>query len=195
MDRETLLQDRKTLLRKLRLSEMRSATKDVELEMISREYQKIIYNRDTPELRPVALHGSKSSAQSRRNGNRYLLQQGFSPSMRHDTPPLSKQRSGLDSLGIVANQMLTDMDKDNTKFKEPAVAESAHETAQAPKASSSKRVGEISNPRDEKRSQRSIDSATALLSMQPITMNFPEREPKSNILPKSKLYCFHHLLS
>jgi hypothetical protein len=168
VDRETLLQDRKTLLRKLRLSEMRSATKDVELDILSREYQKIMYNRDTPELRPVALRGSKADSQSRRGDIQYLLQQGYSPVMRHDTPPLGKQRSGLDDLGIVANQMLTDMDKSDIKEKEPITAEPVPMT----KGNTSRRVLSHVSSRDEKRSQRSIDSAAALVSMP--TAQFPQ---------------------
>ncbi|CAO3693597.1 unnamed protein product [Umbelopsis ramanniana] len=184
VDRETLLQDRKTLLRKLRLSEMRSATKDVELDILSREYQKIMYNRDTPELRPVALRGSKTESHNRRGDLQYLLQQGYSPVMRHDTPPLGKQRSGLDDLGIVANQMLTDMDKSDVKEKAPITAEPLPMT----KGNPSRRVTSHLSSREEKRSQRSIDSAAALVSMP--TAQFPGPVIQPNDSSKSTLSCY-----
>ncbi|KAI9284956.1 hypothetical protein BC943DRAFT_352789 [Umbelopsis sp. AD052] len=198
VDRETLLHDRKTLLRKLRLSEMRSATKDVELDILSREYQKIMYNRDTPELRPVALRGPKAESQARRGDVQYLLQQGYSPVMRHDTPPLGKQRSGLDDLGIVANQMLTDMDKSDIKEKAPIIAEPLPIT----KGNTSRRVPLHVSSRDEKRSQRSIDSAAALVSMptalfpgsvtQPDdatkNLDITNRSPTGNLIQTSSLW-------
>lgn len=184
MDRETLLQDRKALLRKLRLSEMRSATKDVELDILSREYQKIMYNRDTPELRPVALRGSKAHSHNRRGDIQYLLQQGYSPVMKHDTPPLGKQRSGLDDLGIVANQMLTDMDKSDVKEKAPITAE----PQPIIKGNPSRRVTSHISSREEKRSQRSIDSAAALVSMP--TAQFPGPAIQPNDSSKSTLSCY-----
>lgn len=137
MDKDALLNDRKTLLRKLRLAELRLSARDAEINYL----HEVIHT--VKSHHGVGQNGTFSKKS--RRGPPYLFQQQFSP--RSDIRSSEQHHlSALDSLGIVADQMLSDPE-----------FEGHHDTPPVEKRVRS-RLGD-------RRSQRSIDSAATLLAM------------------------------
>ena len=138
LDKQTLLNDRKVWMRKLHLAELRLSARDAEIEYLHEIIDTLKANAFTPSS-PRPQFQKKL-----RKGPPYLLQQQFSPrsEVRSSEPhPLS----GLDSLGIVADQMLSDPEFESNAKSVPE-----------------KR---LRSRLDDRRSQRSIDSAATLLAM------------------------------
>lgn len=135
MDKESLLNNRKLLLRKLHLAELRLSARDAEIDYLH-------------NLLDSKTSVSSPKEKKSRKGPPYLFQQQYSP--RNSEVRSSEQHplSGLDSLGIVADQMLSDPEFDSTTNR--AVL------------SNEKR---LRSRLDDRRSQRSIDSAATLLAM------------------------------
>ncbi|KAI9258478.1 hypothetical protein BY458DRAFT_517992 [Sporodiniella umbellata] len=131
---EALVEDRKTLMRKLYLAELRLSARDVELEYLHEWVDSLKSSTFTKPIKKA------------RKGPPYLLQQQFSPrssGVRYlDHPP--QPLTALDSLGIVADHMLSDPEFDSTQRR------------------GEKRLRSGLNDR---RSQRSMDSAVTLLTM------------------------------
>ncbi|KAI8886196.1 hypothetical protein K501DRAFT_63882 [Backusella circina FSU 941] len=146
LDKETLLEDRKLLMRKLHLAELRLSARDAEIE-----YLHELVNNLRPQPSTYTSSNSTTSPKPQyqkkmRKGPPYLFQQQYSPrssEIRSEQHPLS----GLESLGIVADQMLSDPE---------------FESSSSNIASSEKR---FRSRLDDRRSQRSIDSAATLLAM------------------------------
>ncbi|KAI8074215.1 uncharacterized protein B0P05DRAFT_588536 [Gilbertella persicaria] len=140
LDKEALLNDRTLLLRKLHLAELRLSARDTEIEYL---HQVI----DTLKANTMNTSSPKPQFQKKlRKGPPYLFQQQYSPrsEVRTSEPhPLS----GLDSLGIVADQMLSDPEFEGSNSK------------------SSVPEKRLRSRLDDRRSQRSIDSAATLLAM------------------------------
>ena len=175
---ETLLDERKLLKRKLHLAELRLSARDAELEYLHQlvksnnaqpqqshapsfypHYETSPSMRSPkPQQQQVASFGS-----SPKRGPPYLFQQQYSPKMRHDIKPPPQQASpqsahmsALESLGIVADRMLSD-----PGFKAQEKKQDDKRKADSPNA-------------DMNRSKRSIDLANTLLSMP--TVMFPSRQ-------------------
>ncbi|KAI8070741.1 hypothetical protein BC940DRAFT_295449 [Gongronella butleri] len=211
MDKEALLADRKVLLRKQQLMQLRLKTRDAEIAYLTdRVKRQAAASSSHPMLRASHLphgHASNSSplmskaaaaaasgtslmppgrgaslspSTSPRFGDKrpYLFQQQYSPKLRSEIGPGDRAtgaaaassaaplspRSGLDSLGMLADQMLSDPDFDQH-----------HSDSDAPHRHKRTHMyirddvpgGSHSFRPFEKRSKRSIDSATTLLSMFP----------------------------
>ncbi|KAI8099934.1 uncharacterized protein BX664DRAFT_253500 [Halteromyces radiatus] len=149
LEKDDLLTDRKRLLQKVHLVQLRLKARDAELEFLQ-----LKQNQHKDEITPATTSPALNQSSPRfdaRNNRPYLFQQQYSPKLRSDIRPSTI--SGLDSLGILADQMLSDPD-----------FESQHATY------SSSNTPTYYN--HEKRSKRSIDSANTLLSM------FPSRSPQ-----------------
>ncbi|CAO3624167.1 unnamed protein product [Cunninghamella blakesleeana] len=123
-DKETLLEEKKQLLRKLHLAELRLSARDAEMDYLQHQNQLLSKNnhndsRSSPDINKSA-HRSPTP-QFARKGPPYLFQQQYSPKMRSNVRPTTPQRhsnqklSGLDSLGILADQMLSDPDFEHNK--------------------------------------------------------------------------------
>lgn len=167
MDREALLHERNILRRKLHLAELRLSARDAELSYL---YEAAKTNNSHPSYYPhhpsspstsarsPKLPSLGSSASSRR-GPPYLFQQQYSPKMRHEIKPPTHQKhnmSALESLGIVADRMLSDPEFNS---------EEKHAEQQPASHADRCRVQEDEAIAETKRSKRSIDSANTLLSM------------------------------
>jgi hypothetical protein len=148
VDKDTLLTDRKILSRKLYLAELRLSARDAEIDYLNEmidtyktNYQE--FNRvqsASPRVPPLQKKLKK--------GPPYLFQQQYSP--RSEVRSSEQYHlSPLDSLGIVADQMLSDPEFENsTHHRERPIMEKR-----------------LRSRLDDRRSQRSIDSATTLLAM------------------------------
>lgn len=203
MDKEQLLEDRKRLQKKLHLNQVRLQTRDLELEFLNMKRQK---QQDEPSQPPSSPSTTASAQmnvspriQDRTLKNRpYLFQQQYSPKLRSDIRP--NAISGLDSLGILADQMLSDPDFETQHASDTERSRYATTSPPPPSSSSTRRSKLRKRPLNhykeeepdptiyyynrpayssshaptyynEKRSKRSIDSANTLLSM------FPSRSP------------------
>ncbi|KAG1448157.1 hypothetical protein G6F56_009027 [Rhizopus delemar] len=136
IEREDLVEDRKMLMRKLYLAELRLAARDAELEYL---HELVDSLKSTTFTKPPPLKKA-------RKGPPYLFQQQFSPRSSEVRSFEQHPLTALDSLGIVADQMLSDPEFDS---------------------GNSKRQGEkrLRSRLDDRRSQRSMDSAVTLLTM------------------------------
>ncbi|SAM04089.1 hypothetical protein [Absidia glauca] len=205
LDKEQLLEDRKRLQKKLHLNQVRLQTRDLELEFLNMKRQKQ-QQQDEPSQPPSSPSTTASAQmnvspriQDRTLKNRpYLFQQQYSPKLRSDIRP--NTISGLDSLGILADQMLSDPDFETQHVSDTERSRYATTTPPPPSSSSTRRSKLRKRPLNhfkeeepdptiyyynrpayssshaptyynEKRSKRSIDSANTLLSM------FPSRSP------------------
>ncbi|KAI8989310.1 hypothetical protein BDB01DRAFT_833432 [Pilobolus umbonatus] len=162
LSRETLLSERKTLLRKLRLADFRLSARDAELEHLRDliETSKMSTNNNNHNNNTHSHHQPKSFIPNKlRKPPSYLFQQQYSP--RNSEVRLSEAHhplSGLDSLGIVADQMLSDPEFESSSAS-PAVI------------TNEKR---LRSRLDDRRSQRSIDSAATLLAMPQLMVSTPQ---------------------
>lgn len=147
MDKNALLEDRKTLLRKLHLADLRLSARDAEIDYL----QEVLYALKT-QSQESSNHTNSNHVFSKklRRGPPYLFQQQFSP--RSDVRSSEQQThlSALDSLGIVADQMLSDPEFDTNHHDDDRL--------RPPEKRFRSRLGD-------RRSQRSIDSAATLLAM------------------------------
>ncbi|GAA5804229.1 hypothetical protein HPULCUR_009716 [Helicostylum pulchrum] len=173
LDKDTLLSDRRLLIRKIHLAELRLSARDAEIDYLHEVLNSLKSSNtvSSPFLNNTTTSSTTSPKQSSsfgkklRKGPPYLFQQQYSPRSSEVRSSEQHPLSGLDSLGIVADQMLSDPEFET--------------------CSSSTR-GIISNEKrlrtrlDDRRSQRSIDSAATLLAM-PQLMG-PQRTPKGNFL-------------
>lgn len=144
LDKDTLLSDRKLLLRKLHLAELRLSARDAEIDYL--------HNL----LDSSSKHSPK---EKKRKGPPYLFQQQYSPRSSEVRSSEQHPLSGLDSLGIVADQMLSDPEFDTTSHRV---------------LSNEKR---LRSRLDDRRSQRSIDSAATLLAMPQLMVPTRKGEP------------------
>ncbi|CAO3685391.1 unnamed protein product [Rhizopus microsporus] len=170
LDKEALLKDRNILLRKLYLAELRLSARDAELEYLHEVVDSL---KSSTFNKPPQPHPPYKKI---RKGPPYLLQQQFSPRSSevrlYDQQPLT----ALDSLGIVADQMLSDPEFDSN-------------TSTTAYDQNTKRVR---SRLDDRRSQRSMDSAVTLLTMPQLispSAKIPENkspEPNSPAVKKSR---------
>ncbi|CAO3608771.1 unnamed protein product [Mucor hiemalis] len=179
LDKETLLNDRKLLARKLHLAEMRLSARDAEIDYLHEVIDTLKSSNVTmhhspylnsattsPKPQPTQLFGKKL-----RKGPPYLFQQQYSPRSSEVRSSEQHPLSGLDSLGIVADQMLSDPEFETTT--------SSH------RDTNEKR---LRTRLDDRRSQRSIDSAATLLAMPQLMIpqrTIKEENPES-VSPEQK---------
>lgn len=145
MEKDDLLQEKQQLLRKLHLAELRLSARDAEIEYIIQQQQQYSsmkhYNSNSNNSTTTASgdRGSVSPDSAKaarrsptphlaRKGPPYLFQQQYSPKMRSSIRPPTTNRhhqklSGLESLGILADQMLSDPDFEHNKAS-PTIASS-----------------------------------------------------------------------
>jgi hypothetical protein len=143
LDKEALLNDRALLMRKLHLAELRLAARDAEIDYLHEVIDTLKTNAANH-----AMASPKPFHKKLRKGPPYLFQQQYSPRSSEVRSTEQHPLSGLDSLGIVADQMLSDPEFESTSSAAPS--------------SSEKR---LRSRLDDRRSQRSIDSAATLLAM------------------------------
>lgn len=165
LDKESLIHDRKLLLRKLHLAELRLSARDAEIDYL--------HNLLDSKNNTCTTNNNTLSPKEKKPARKvpYLFQQQYSPRSEvrsSEQHPLS----GLDSLGIVADQMLSDPEFDSTSHRV---------------LSNEKR---LRSRLDDRRSQRSIDSAATLLAMPQLMV--PTRKGISNniYIYKMKLNSF-----
>ncbi|KAI8642459.1 hypothetical protein BD408DRAFT_366628 [Parasitella parasitica] len=142
LDKEQLIQDRTLLKRKLYLSDLRLSARDAEIEYLHEMVETLKSNQQQQQQ-----NHHQHSHKKVRKGPPYLFQQQYSPRSEirsNEQHPLS----GLDSLGIVADQMLSDPEFEGSTH-------SSHYTNEK----------RLRSRLDDRRSQRSIDSAATLLAM------------------------------
>ncbi|KAI7865736.1 hypothetical protein BDF14DRAFT_1883324 [Spinellus fusiger] len=163
MDKKALLEERRLMLRKLHLTELRLTARDAELEYLHETLR-------TYHESPVSRHSPTLQKQFNK-GPPYLFQQQYSPKMRSEIRPTSQPSpfmSGLDSLGILADQMLSnpDFESNETAIHEK-YSQSLSDKTPTHTSTSSFVAWKIPNNTymDNKRSKRSIDSANTLVSM------------------------------
>ncbi|KAI8099617.1 uncharacterized protein BX664DRAFT_310566 [Halteromyces radiatus] len=191
MDKESLLEERQQLLRKLHLTELRLSARDVEMDYIIRQHQKssssssIKYytsnsknnnNSPSPDINKTTRRSP--TPQFSRKGPPYLFQQQYSPKMRSSVRPSPSHRhhqklSGLDSLGILADQMLSDPDFEHNKASPTMASSPLKQSTTLPL------------------SKRSIDSANALLSIPMLSSSFypiAENPEQENDTSNKKIY-------
>jgi hypothetical protein len=142
-DKEALLNDRTLLMRKLHLAELRLTARDAEIDYLHEVVDTLKTNAANH-----AVASPKPFHKKLRKGPPYLFQQQYSPRSSEVRSTEQHPLSGLDSLGIVADQMLSDPEFESTSSVAPS--------------SSEKR---LRSRLDDRRSQRSIDSAATLLAM------------------------------
>lgn len=145
LSKEELLQDRALLKRKLYLSDLRLSARDAEIDYLHELIETLKSNQQQQQQQQH--NHSHHPHKKLRKGPPYLFQQQYSPrsDIRSNEPhPLS----GLDSLGIVADQMLSDPEFEGSTH-------SSHYTNEK----------RLRSRLDDRRSQRSIDSAATLLAM------------------------------
>ncbi len=157
LDKESLLNDRKNLLRKLHLSELRLTARDAEIDYLHQVID-TLKSPSSPYLNSTNT-SPKPHHKKLRKGPPYLFQQQYSPRSSEVRTSEQHPLSGLDSLGIVADQMLSDPEFQTT----------------SPKRSLNEK--RLRTRLDDRRSQRSIDSAATLLAMPQLMI--PQR--KGNI--------------
>jgi hypothetical protein len=167
LDKETLLSDRKILLRKLHLAELRLSARDAEIdylhEVVDTLKSNALQQPSSPYMNSGSITSPKPSSSQAfgkklRKGPPYLFQQQYSPRSSEVRSSEQHPLSGLDSLGIVADQMLSDPE---------------FETSTTSNRASEKR---LRSRLDDRRSQRSIDSAATLLAMPQLMV--PQRKSK-----------------
>ncbi|KAI9307174.1 hypothetical protein BJ944DRAFT_262361, partial [Cunninghamella echinulata] len=141
-DKDILLEEKKQLLRKLHLAELRLSARDAEMEYLQHQNQMLMkhnnnnnnHNHNDSRLSPDINKSNRRSPtpQLARKGPPYLFQQQYSPKMRSNVRPTTPQRhvnhqklSGLDSLGILADQMLSDPDFEHNNKGSPTLASSS----------------------------------------------------------------------
>ncbi|KAG0168962.1 hypothetical protein DFQ28_004133 [Apophysomyces sp. BC1034] len=199
LDRDSLLEERKLLKRRLHLADLRLSARDAELDYLHEILRS--YNAHPPRTThdhappPITLRSPTPQKQHRR-GPPYLFQQQYSPKLRSEIRP--QHISGLDSLGILADQMLSNPDFDSkgspSKSREAytgegnRVLDSSEALQKSPPPTD--RVGvtvEFAPQLDERRSKRSIDSANALLSMPRLMFLSGKREQTETAEPDSVL--------
>ncbi|SAM03879.1 hypothetical protein [Absidia glauca] len=145
VEKDDLLQEKRQLLRKLHLAELRLSARDAEMEYIIQQQQLYSamkhYNSNSNNNSTTASgdRGSASPDSAKtarrsptphlgRKGPPYLFQQQYSPKMRSSIRPSTTNRhhqklSGLESLGILADHMLSDPDFEHNKAS-PTIASS-----------------------------------------------------------------------
>lgn len=173
LDKDTLLSDRKVLLRKLHLAELRLSARDAEIDYLHEVVESLKSGHLQPSSPYMSNNGSiitsspKPSSSSSaafgkklRKGPPYLFQQQYSPRSSEVRSSEQHPLSGLDSLGIVADQMLSDPEFETSTTTQ--------------RASGEKR---LRSRLDDRRSQRSIDSAATLLAMPQLMV--PQRRGRS----------------
>ncbi|KAI7896071.1 uncharacterized protein EV154DRAFT_493427 [Mucor mucedo] len=165
VDKETLLHDRKLLLRKLHLAELRLSARDAEIDYLHNLLDSKSNTSLSPKEKKATLNTPNTSTNTTTTRKvPYLFQQQYSPRSEvrsSEQHPLS----GLDSLGIVADQMLSDPEFDSTSHRV---------------LSNEKR---LRSRLDDRRSQRSIDSAATLLAMPQLMV--PTRKAATQQQPSS----------
>lgn len=171
LDKESLLNDRKNLIRKLHLSELRLTARDAEIDYLHQVIDTLKSNNNiqhpyttnstTAPSSPYLSNSANTSPTNKssqllhptskklRKGPPYLFQQQYSPRSSEVRASEQHPLSGLDSLGIVADQMLSDPEFETT-------------TSSSTRSLNEKR---LRTRLDDRRSQRSIDSAATLLAM------------------------------
>ncbi|KAI8339642.1 hypothetical protein BC941DRAFT_511990 [Chlamydoabsidia padenii] len=196
LGKDELLQDKKCLLQKLHLNQLRLKARDAELEFLHLKQPQQQPQDELLPSSPQTLAVSPRFQQDRTLKNRpYLFQQQYSPKLRSDIRP--NTISGLDSLGILADQMLSDPDFESQYVSDTERSRYATFTPPPPPSRRGKfRKRPLNHLKEEepdptiyyynrpayssshaptyyheKRSKRSIDSANTLLSM------FPSRSP------------------
>jgi hypothetical protein len=162
-DKESLLEDKRILLRKLYLAELRLSARDAELEYL---HDLIHSLKSTTSFNKPTSQPIKKI----RKGPPYLFQQQFSPRSSEVRSFEPHPLSALDSLGIVADQMLSDPEFDSTTTT----------TSQGEKRFRSRL--------DDRRSQRSMDSAVTLLTMPQLTTPTQKSKMKKEIERGIKFY-------
>ncbi|KAI8880573.1 hypothetical protein K501DRAFT_254761 [Backusella circina FSU 941] len=144
LDTEALAEDHKVLLRKLHLSELRLSARDTEIDYLNELVKSLKAQQGITDGNAQSFVHKRS-----RKGPPYLFQQQYSPrSSQVRSEEQHHPLSGLESLGIVADQMLSDPEFESSN---------AHHIS-----SSEKR---LRSRLDDRRSQRSMDSAATLLAM------------------------------
>ncbi|KAI9008981.1 hypothetical protein CLU79DRAFT_775485 [Phycomyces nitens] len=159
MDTQHLLEDRKLMMRKLHLADLRLTARDAELEYLHETLR--AYNAHAANHDPPLSRQSPTLQKQFRKGPPYLFQQQYSPKIRSDLRPPSQQSqwiSGLDSLGILADQMLSNPDFEKAGDPETLPASPTTTTTNW-------RIPTEPSHLDLKRSKRSIDSANTLVAM------------------------------
>lgn len=197
MDRDTLLEERKILKRKLHLAELRLNTRDAELEYL---YQVSKSSNSHPSYyphhevsSPKLQHQQLASfTSSPRRGPPYLFQQQYSPKMRHEIrpPPPKQSQSPLPPPAQSPQQQHTSTQSQSTH----AASSSPNTQQQQQHMSALESLGIVADrmlndpdfskeeheaTKEARRSKRSIDSANALLSMP--TLKFPARKDNEGI--------------
>ncbi|CAO3649148.1 unnamed protein product [Cunninghamella blakesleeana] len=140
LNKEELLEDRKNLLRKLHLAHLRLKAREAELDYFQDILKQSSFKYDTLHTNHTTStspnHNSSSSKPSSSTSpkathhksprftdsprNRpYLFQQQYSPKMRSNIRPATAI-SGLDSLGILADQMLSDPNFESSQQVSPS---------------------------------------------------------------------------
>ncbi|KAL0087784.1 Homeodomain-like DNA binding domain-containing transcription factor [Phycomyces blakesleeanus] len=219
LDKETLLKERVVFRRKLHLAHLRLSARDAELDYLhealesyqnhhyqyqyqhqnqyQHQHQHQNHNHNQSHNHhfseafqpPSIVVRSPTFGKQRRKGPPYLFQQQYSPKMRSDIRPHTL--SALDSLGIVADQMLSDPDFNKDKPDKPKDAIPRHltENETAPKSplSMSSAANDLEDKpcEDQKRSKRSIDLANTLLSIPNLEFPKSDKELKQEV-KKSK---------
>jgi hypothetical protein len=210
LGKDQLLEDRKRLQQKLHLGQLRLKARDAEIEYLHHLKQPQHFSHQRPSDETNLSHQSSSPQptnasprfkkdDAHNKTRRYLFQQQYSPKLRSEIRPTSI--SGLDSLGILADQMLSDPDFES---QHADTTERPIYTSTPPPSTSTYRKPKLrkrplNNVNDdepdptiyyynrpaysssnaptyhdnEKRSKRSIDSAKTLLSI------FPSKSPTS----------------
>ncbi|KAL0091107.1 hypothetical protein J3Q64DRAFT_1693072 [Phycomyces blakesleeanus] len=174
MDSKCLLEERKLMMRKLHLAELRLSARDAELDYLHETLR--AYNAHAAHHEPPISRQSPTLQKQFRKGPPYLFQQQYSPKIRSDLRPPAQQShlmSGLDSLGILADQMLSNPDFEKKETQGDTIAGKNTSTdletdTDTNFAQSSPTTWSIpAEPRhfDLKRSKRSIDSANTLVAM------------------------------
>ncbi|CAO3599140.1 unnamed protein product [Absidia cylindrospora] len=191
VDKTELLEDKKRLQQKLHLGQLRLKARDAEIEFLRlKQHQEDQPNNPLPPSSPRF----KDTTHKTRP---YLFQQQYSPKLRSDIQP--NTISGLDSLGMLADQMLSDPDFESQHASDTERSRYTANTPPPPSRRNKLRKRPLNNLKEEepdptiyyynrpaygssnapayyyntneKRSKRSIDSANTLLSM------FPSKSP------------------
>ncbi|KAI8981911.1 hypothetical protein BDF20DRAFT_818730 [Mycotypha africana] len=171
LDKASLLADRKRMLRKLHLVELRLTARDAEIEYL---------NEIVHFLKSTAHGNYYYHPTIKLKGSPYLLQQQFSPYSTNATTSEIRSSepqhplSALDSLGIVADQMLSDPEFDTSIN---------HKSEDEAGDSQENRFRTRLNDR---RSQRSMDSAATLLAMPQLMFPHQRRTPLEHVPKKPR---------
>ncbi|KAI9009936.1 hypothetical protein CLU79DRAFT_774600 [Phycomyces nitens] len=197
LDKETLLRERIVFRRKLHLAHLRLAARDAELDYLHEtlesyqhhqhhQHHQHMYNHSTEAPPPSIAVRSPTFGKQRRKGPPYLFQQQYSPKIRSDIRPHSL--SALDSLGIVADQMLNDPDFEKNKPEKPTECARHIETeaAKSPLSIGAAKDGRDKPREDQKRSKRSIDLANTLLSIPKLEFPKSDKETLKDVKKSQK---------